>query len=99
MAPLLAVSGAVLIAWSVWAAGMDPTAHVYPAMMRALAVWIGADAAAGSVMQLSCLAGCWFGKLTPDHDADLWNVMLFWHFAALMTGVAAATIGIVPRLL
>jgi cytochrome c oxidase subunit 1/cytochrome c oxidase subunit I+III len=97
--PVLALGGAGLVAWSLLASGMDPTAHVYPAMMWALTVWIGVHALAGSIMQLYCLAGCWFGKLTPDYDADLWNVTLFWHFAALMIGVAAATVGILPRLL
>ena len=48
-------------------------------------------------MQLYCLAGSIFGKLTPRYDADIWNIMLFWHFHALAALVACAVIGLAPE--
>jgi cytochrome c oxidase subunit 1/cytochrome c oxidase subunit I+III len=68
-------------------------------MMWALTVWIAAHALVGAIMQLYCLAGSVFGKLTREYDADLWNTTLFWHFLALMSAVSAAMIGLVPRLM
>ncbi|KPQ05460.1 MAG: cytochrome c oxidase subunit I [Rhodobacteraceae bacterium HLUCCA12] len=78
---------------------LEPAAHVYPAVICAIALWIGAHAALGFVMQLYCLAGSIAGKLTPRHDADLCNVTLFWHFFVLSSLVACAVIGLAPRLL
>lgn len=78
---------------------LDPTAHVYPAIIWALAVWICVHAAAGIVMQLYCLAGSIFGKLTPRYDADLWNISLYWHFFILSALVACALMGPAARML
>lgn len=97
--PLLGLGGAGLLAGSLLGPDLDPAAHVYPAMMWSLTVWIAAHALAGAVMQLYCLAGSFFGKLTREYDADLWNVTLFWHFLALMAAIASAMIGLVPRLM
>ncbi len=97
--PVMGLVGVGLLAASLLGPGLDPTAHVYPAMMWALAVWIAAHTLVGTIMQFYCLAGSIFGKLTPDYDADLWNVTLYWHFLVLMACVAAAMIGFFPRLL
>ncbi|MDP0926841.1 cytochrome c oxidase subunit I [Paracoccus onubensis] len=78
---------------------LDPTSHVYPAVIWALAVWICAHAATGIIMQLYCLAGSLFGKLTPRYDADLWNISLFWHFFMLSALVACALMGPAARML
>ena len=78
---------------------LDPASHVYPAMMWALMVWVVAHGIVGTIMQLYCLAGSLFGKLTPRYDADLWNVTLFWHFLGLTALVTGAMMGIVPRLM
>ncbi len=50
-------------------------------------------------MQLYCLAASIFGKMDPDHDADIWNVTLYWHFHVLTVLVATAVIGLAPRVL
>ncbi|MEY8840443.1 cytochrome c oxidase subunit I [Cribrihabitans sp. XS_ASV171] len=98
-APLLAAgAGACLIA-AVRGPGLDPTSHVYPAMMWALVVWTCAHIVAGVIMQLYCLAGSFAGKLTPRYDADLWNTTLFWHFLGLTCLITAAMIGLLPRML
>ncbi|SDE92090.1 cytochrome c oxidase subunit I [Limimaricola pyoseonensis] len=95
--PLLTAAGMAAIIFSVL--DLDPTTHVYPAMMWALMVWLVAHASAGLIMQLYCLAGSLFGKLTPRYDADLWNVTLFWHFLGLTALVTGAMIGLVPRMM
>ncbi|AZQ67478.1 cytochrome c oxidase subunit I [Silicimonas algicola] len=78
---------------------LDPTSHVYPALMWALMVWIVAHAGVGLVMQLYCLAGSLTGKMTPRYEADIWNVSLYWHFFAVSALVACALMGPVARLL
>ncbi|MFP7571060.1 cytochrome c oxidase subunit I [Marivita sp. S2033] len=96
-APLLAVAGAGALILSVW--DLDPTSHVYPAIIWALVVWVVAHTCVGTIMQLYCLAGSFAGKLTPRYDADLWNITLFWHFLCLTVLVAGAVMGAAPRLL
>ena len=50
-------------------------------------------------MQLYCLAGTIFGKVTPRYDAPLWNVELFWHFLIITVVVTVAMTAVMPRLL
>ena len=75
---------------------LDPESHVYPAILWALAVWIAVHSGAGIIMQLYCLAGSLFGKLTPRYDADIWNVSLFWHFVTISALVTCAVVGLMP---
>ena len=91
---LLAAAASVGAVWP-----LEPSAHVYPAILCALVIWLVGHLALGAVMQGYCLAGSLFGKMTPTHDADLHNVTLFWHFAALTALVTAAVLGVAPRLL
>ncbi|GAD55433.1 cytochrome c oxidase polypeptide I / cytochrome c oxidase polypeptide III [Limimaricola cinnabarinus LL-001] len=97
LAPVLTLAGMGGFVLSVM--DLDPTAHVYPAMMWALMVWVVAHGLLATIMQLYCLAGSLFGKLTPRYDADLWNVTLFWHFMGLTALVTGAMMGLVPRLM
>ncbi len=94
LAPLAAGVAGV----AAWAAvrELDPTSHVYPAILWALMVWLVAHLSAGVLMQGYCLAGSVFGKLTPHHDADLRNVTLYWHFMAVKALVTAAILGLAP---
>ncbi|ETX16598.1 cytochrome B561 [Roseivivax halodurans JCM 10272] len=96
-APLLAAAGGGAMCFSLM--GMDPTSHAYPAIMWGLAVWTCAHTACGVIMQLYCLAGTFFGKLTSRYDADLWNTTLYWHFHGGSAIIAAAVIGWLPRVL
>ena len=91
---LLAAAAAVGAVWP-----LEPSSHVYPAILCALVIWLVGHLALGAVMQGYCLAGSLFGKMTPTHDADLHNVTLYWHFAALTALVTAAVLGVAPRLL
>jgi cytochrome c oxidase subunit 1/cytochrome c oxidase subunit I+III len=95
--PLLAATGAAALIFSVL--HMEPSTHVYPAVMWAIMVWIVAHAGVGIIMQLYCLAASLAGKMTPRYDADIWNVTLFWHFHALSVLTACAVMGLGPRLL
>lgn len=89
-----AAGGAASLAASVTA--LDPTTHVYPAIMWALMVWVVVHVGAGVIMLGYCLAGSLFGKLTSLYDADLQNVTLFWHFLVLEALVTATVLGLVP---
>ncbi|MEX3314956.1 cytochrome c oxidase subunit I [Sulfitobacter sp. PS-8MA] len=94
LAPLAACAAGV----AAWAAvrALDPTSHVYPAILWALMVWLVVHLGAGVVMQGYCLAGSLFGKVTPRHDADLRNVTLYWHFMAVKALVTTAVLGLAP---
>jgi cytochrome c oxidase subunit I+III len=93
---LAALATAGALAAGPWAAGLDPTSHSYPATVWALVMWTGAHLGAGVIMQLYCLARSLAGKMTPTHDADLWNTTLYWHFALFTVVVTAAVIGGFP---
>lgn len=97
LAPVAAAGGAAALMLSVW--DLQPSSHVYPAVLWALAIWITVHAGAGVIMQLYCLAGSVFGKLTPRYDADIWNVSLFWHFQVLAALVTCAVMGLAPGVL
>ncbi len=98
-AALVAAGGGAAMLWSAWSAGLDPTAHVYPAIVWAVLIWTAVHVGAGTIMQLYCLAGSLLGKLTPRYDADLQNVSLYWHFMLLTVLVAALAVGPAVRVL
>ncbi|EAR49613.1 Cytochrome c oxidase, subunit I [Oceanicola granulosus HTCC2516] len=97
VAPAATLLGAGALIFSVL--HMSPTAHVYPAIMWAIMVWVVVHSGVGAIMQLYCLAGSLAGKMTPRFDADIWNVALFWHFHALSALVACAVLGLAPMVL
>ena len=76
---------------------MQPTAHVYPAIVWVLVIWALAHAAVGAIMQLYCLARSLAGRLTPEHDMELHNVALYWHFMAITAVITFAVIGLFPE--
>ncbi|MBB4184626.1 cytochrome c oxidase subunit I+III [Sinorhizobium terangae] len=76
---------------------MQPTTHVYPAIVWILVIWVLAHAAVGAVMQAYCLARSLAGRLTHRYDADLSNVVLFWHFLVITAAVTFPVIGLFPQ--
>jgi heme/copper-type cytochrome/quinol oxidase subunit 3 len=76
--------------------GLQPTSHSYPAIVWALAVWTALHLGAGALMQSYVLARSIWRKMTPRYDADIRNVMLYWHFSLFGALVTAATIGGFP---
>src|SRR5690606_24984369 len=81
-----------------WVTGLDPTMHAYPAIVWGLVVWVVVHLLTGMIMQAYCLARSIFGRLTPRHDADLWNVTLYWHFIGFSALLTAMVIGGFPLL-
>ncbi len=77
---------------------MDPTEHVYPAIVWVLVLWLVSHAAVGVVMQLYCLARSFFGRLTATHDIDLVNVVLYWHFLTITALTTLGVIGLFPAM-
>ncbi len=78
--------------------GMDPTLHVYPAIVWTLAIWTAAHLGLGAVMQIYCLARRVAGRLTPRYDIDIGNVTLYWHFVAITVAIAVAVMAGFPLL-
>ncbi|HJL17610.1 MAG TPA: cbb3-type cytochrome c oxidase subunit I [Sandaracinaceae bacterium LLY-WYZ-13_1] len=87
---LAAAGGAGAILWAPAAAGMDPTTHVYPAMVWMLAIWTALHAGLGVLMQLYCVARRAAGHMDATHGAEVVNVTLYWHFAAFTAFVTVA---------
>jgi cytochrome c oxidase subunit I+III len=97
------VTGAALALLGGWAfvvgpyaTAMDPAAHVYPATVWVLVIWAASHAALGAIMQLYCLARSLAGVLTAEHDIDIWNVSLYWHFMGITAVVTFAVIAFFP---
>ena len=83
---------------SPWAAGMQPTAHVHPAIVWAIVVWNLIHLGIGVVMQCYCFARSLLRRMTPDHDIDVVNVALYWHFALFTMAVSVGVIAGFPLL-
>jgi cytochrome c oxidase subunit I+III len=75
---------------------MEPTAHVYPAIVWVLVSWTAVHGVAGIVMQLYCLVRSFAGRLTPAYDIDLRNVVLFFHFLTATAVTTFAVVGLFP---
>ncbi len=90
----LAAAGALLA--GPWLTGMDPTQHAYPATVWLLVVWTAVHIAVGVIMQLYCIARRAAGRMTAEHDIDIHNVVLYWHFVAITVVVTVATIAGFP---
>jgi cytochrome c oxidase subunit I+III len=94
----LAAAGSVALVAGPRVAGLDPTEHVYPAIVWILVLWTVIHAAAGIVMQLYCVARRAAGRLTSCFDIDIANVALYWHFVAFTAAVTVAVIAGFPLL-
>jgi cytochrome c oxidase subunit I len=82
-----------------WLTGLDPTSHAYPAIVWTLAGWGALHLGVGQMMQGYTLCRSWTRKLDATHDADLWNITLYWHFAGFTVVLTALVIGGFPLLL
>jgi cytochrome c oxidase subunit I+III len=88
----LSIAGLLALLAGPRLAGLDPAASAYTATVWVLVSWAALHVLVGVVMQLYCVARRIAGWLTPDHDADLANVVLYWHFTAV---TVAGTVAIV----
>jgi cytochrome c oxidase subunit I+III len=93
----LTVAGSAALIAGPWTTRLDPTTHVYPAIVWVLVIWTVAHAAIGLIMQLYCLARRLTGRMTAQHDMDIANVLLYWHFVALTSAVTVAVIAGFPQ--
>ncbi|MGE3176076.1 MAG: cytochrome c oxidase subunit I [Vicinamibacterales bacterium] len=91
-----AAAGAAALVAGPWLAGMQPTAHVYPATVWLLVAWSVGHLALGMLMLLYCLARRAAGRMTARHDIDMQNVALFWHFCAITVVITVAVIAGFP---
>jgi cytochrome c oxidase subunit I+III len=98
VAVLLALAGGAALLAGPWVHGMDPTEHAYQATVWLLAGWTALHVVGGVVMQLYCLARRVAGRMTAEHDIDIHNVALYWHFVAITTVVTVAVIAGFPVL-
>jgi cytochrome c oxidase subunit I+III len=80
-----------------WQHAMQPTVHVYPAIVWILVIWVLAHAAVGIIMQLYCLARSFAGYLTREYDLEIHVVALYWHFLAITAVITFAVIGLFPE--
>ncbi|NGN45065.1 cytochrome c oxidase subunit I [Mesorhizobium sp. CGMCC 1.15528] len=99
LAALLTICGSLAAVAGPLAYGMDPKSHVYPAIVWVLVLWTAVHAVLGLVMQVYCLARSLVGRLTAQHDVDLQNVVLYWHFLFVTALITFAVIGLFPRML
>ena len=76
--------------------GVDPQRHVYDATVWVLVVWTAVHLSLGAVMQVYCLARRWARRMDAEHDIDISNVGLYWHFAALTCVLTVAVIAGFP---
>ncbi len=90
-AMLLAVAGSAALVAGPWTRGLDPTQHAYPAIVWVLVAWTVVHIAVGVLMHVYCVARRAAGRTTAARDADLRNVILYWHFTVLM---AVATVAV-----
>ncbi|HEX2100699.1 MAG TPA: hypothetical protein VHF69_08555, partial [Candidatus Synoicihabitans sp.] len=88
----LAVAGGAAILAGPWFTGLEPSRHVYDAIVWLLAIWTTLHAVVGALMHVYCFARRAAGRMTARHDIDIQNVALFWHFVAM---TAAITVGVI----
>jgi cytochrome c oxidase subunit I+III len=69
---------------------------VYPATVWLLVDWTALHVAIGILMQLYCVARRLAGRLTPRYDAELANVVLYWHFTIVTAAITIAVIAGFP---
>lgn len=79
-----------------WGADMDPTSHVYPAIVWVLVLWTEVHLAVGVIAILYCMARRAAKRMTARYDADIINVTLAWHFLVLTSLITSAVIGWFP---
>lgn len=97
LAPLLVLASGLAGLYGPWAAGLEPTLHVYPALVWLVTGWTVAHSAVGIVMHLYVLARSLAGRLDPVHDAELRNITVFHHFLVLTAIITYAVLGLFPE--
>jgi cytochrome c oxidase subunit I+III len=95
-AVMLGIAGSLAFLAGPWRSGLDPTSHVYPAIVWLLVAWTVVHVAVGLVMHLYCVGSRVAGRMTAAFDIDIRNVTLYWHFTMLTAAVTALVIAGFP---
>ncbi|PWE52101.1 cytochrome c oxidase subunit I [Metarhizobium album] len=95
----LSIGGCLAAIAGPWITGMDPTDHVYPAIVWILVIWAAVHGAVGAIMHLYCFARSLAGRMTPRHDMDICNVALYWHFMFVTAFITFSVVGLFPEAL
>ncbi|MGH8194689.1 MAG: cytochrome c oxidase subunit I [Woeseiaceae bacterium] len=98
LAVVAAGLGAVALLSGPHVYGMDPTAHVYPAIVWLIVIWCVCHLFLGVIMQLYCIARRIAGRMTAQHDVDICNSTLYWHFVLITVAVSVAILAFFPVL-
>ncbi|MEZ6132906.1 MAG: cytochrome c oxidase subunit I [Planctomycetaceae bacterium] len=89
---VLTIAGSAALLAGPWFSELDPTTHVYPAIVWILVVWTVGHLTVGVIMQWYCMARRAAGRMTDRYDADIVNTTLYWHFLVLTVLITVATI-------
>jgi len=92
----LSIVGAAALLMGPWTHRMDPTVHVYPAIVWLLVLWTVAHLVVGVIALAYCSMRRRFGRMTAGCDADIVNTTLLWHFLALTVLITVAVIAGFP---
>jgi len=92
----LAVAGSCALIAGPWLSGLDPSKHVYGAVVWLLVVWTVLHVAVGVIMHLYCMARRLAARMTAEYDIDIVNVALYWHFTLLTVVITVAVIAGFP---
>jgi cytochrome c oxidase subunit I+III len=92
----LAMAGSAALLAGPWITGLNPEAHVYPAIVWMLVIWTVAHVGVGIIMQLYCVPRRLAGRMDARHDIDIVNVTLYWHFMAATVFITVAVIAGFP---
>jgi cytochrome c oxidase subunit I+III len=95
-ASVCAVAGGGALVEGPVTTGLDPTRHVYDAMVWLLVLWSVVHVAIGIIMQLYCLARRVAGRMTARYDIDICNAALYWHFLAVTMIITVGVIAGFP---
>ncbi|HEU4520739.1 MAG TPA: cytochrome c oxidase subunit I [Thermoanaerobaculia bacterium] len=93
---VLAFAGIAAILAGPWVTKLDPTSHVYPAIVWLLAIWTALHAVVGVIMLVYCVARRLAGRMTARYDIDIQNTGLFWHFVAITATITVLVIAGFP---
>jgi cytochrome c oxidase subunit I+III len=93
---VLALAGGGALFMGPWSSGLSPTAHAYPATVWLLVCWTLAHVAVAVIMSSYCLARRLAGRMTAQHDIDIQNTTLFWHFTMLTVAITTLVIAGFP---
>jgi cytochrome c oxidase subunit I+III len=96
LAVVAGLAGGAALAAGPWRSGLEPTRHVYDAIVWVLVAWCVVHLLTGLIMQVYCLARRMAGRMTATHDIDIVNTTLFWHFTVFTVAITVAVIAGFP---